>query len=93
MKEIKISRSMSHTELSAAVDHNSRCDMIAIIDIAIAEALVPGHVPTLRALTRLKFAATKEDFQDYEGEHYLAEEAYEDRVVAIMEDFENNYAY
>ena len=92
MKEIAINRSMSCSELSAAVDHNSRCDIVAIIDDAMLEVLQgAAHVPTLRALAQLKFAAKQEDFQDYEGEHYYAEEAYEDKVVAIMEDYENNY--
>jgi hypothetical protein len=92
LTEINIHRGMVGTqEMVDAIDHNARVEIIDMINIALSEALMIGHVPSARALTRLKGAAYKEDFQNYDGEHYLAEEDYENQVVIIMEDMENNF--
>jgi hypothetical protein len=86
LTEIKIHRGMVGTqELDDAVDHNSRCEIVAIIDIALREALENEDFVTNIKLSRLKGEAMKEDFGDYGGEHYYAEEDYENKVVAIME--------
>jgi hypothetical protein len=92
LTEVKLHRGMVGTpEMDAAIDNNSRVEIIDMINIALNEALQIGHVPSCRMLTRLKGAAYKEDFQNYDGEHYLAEEDYENQVVIIMEDLENNF--
>jgi hypothetical protein len=92
LTEINIHRGMVGTqEMTDAIDHNARVEIVDIINIALKEALQIGHVPTCRTLTRLKGAAMKEDFQDYDGEHYDAQEHYENCVCSIMEDLENNF--
>jgi hypothetical protein len=92
LTEINIHRGMVGTqEMTDAIDHNARVEIVDMINIALQEALNIGHVPTCKTLCYLKVDAMKEDFQDYEGEHYDAQEDYENKVVAIMEDLENNF--
>ena len=92
MKEIRIHQGMVGTkELESAQMHNARCEIVADINKAMEDDLaMGGHAPLLRALTRLKGAAMKEDFGDYEGDLFHTVIAYSEQVDFIIQTFGDN---
>ena len=85
MRKVPIRQTMNWQELTDAVEHNSRCDILEIIDDAIIEAIEIGGITATKALMILKHEAKTLDFGDYDGANDLAEKDYEDRVIAIMD--------